>query len=80
MTLPEQAAPGPPSHPELEFDIDTMRRLVAIDPLLVYTVVRHTRESEEHWLRLVFALEVRSDPSLVAHYRRITPGVRSSAG
>jgi hypothetical protein len=60
-----------PEHP-LEFDTETMRRLVAIDRLLSYTVVRHARDSEEDWLRLVFTLEVRSDPGLRARYRALS--------
>ena len=60
-----------PEHP-LEFDTETTRRLVAIDRLLSYTVVRHARYSEEDCLRRVFTLEVRSDPGLRARYRALS--------
>jgi hypothetical protein len=55
---------GPPANPN--------PLLVAIDRLLSYTVVRHARDSEEDWLRLVFNLEVRSDPGLRARYRALS--------
>ena len=58
-------------HP-LEFDTTTMRRLVALDRLLSYTVIRHAGDSEEDWLRLVFNLEVRADPGLRARYRALS--------
>jgi hypothetical protein len=60
-----------PEHP-LEFDTRTMRRLVTIDRLLHYTVIRHADDSEEDWLRLVFTLEVRPDPGLSARYRALS--------
>ena len=56
----------------LEFDTRTMRRLVASDRLLPYTVIRHADDSEEDWLRLVFTLEVRPDPGLRARYRALS--------
>jgi hypothetical protein len=55
----------------LEFDPEVMRRLVASDPLLAYTVVRHASESEERWLSLVFVLEVQADPGLTTRYRAL---------
>lgn len=53
---------------QIEYDTMAMRQLVNIDPFLAYTVVRHTYDSEEQWLRLVYSLEVRSDPSLRTRY------------
>jgi hypothetical protein len=55
----------------LEFDSDAMRRLLAVDSLLAYTVVRNASESEERWLRLLFVLEVQRDPGLSARYRAL---------
>lgn len=54
-----------------EFDTEVTRQLVASDPLLAYTVIRHEREPEEHWLKQVFTLEVRRDPGLMARYRNL---------
>ena len=50
------------------FDAAVMRRLVAVDPLLAYTMVRHANEPEERWLEHIFELEVRSDPALRTRY------------
>jgi hypothetical protein len=58
-------------HDLAEYDPDIARRLVSSDPFLRYTVVRHARESEEHWLRQVFDLEIRSDPCLMSSYRAL---------
>ena len=51
-----------------DFDIEVMRQLVAVDPLLAYTVVHQPLDSEEHWLKLVFSIEVQPDPGLRARY------------
>ena len=57
--------------PSPEFDTEATRRLVANDPFLAYTVVRHIGEAEDHWLRQVFNLEVCSDPGLYSRYRSL---------
>ena len=54
-----------------EFDTEVTRQLVATDPFLAYTVIRHEREPEEHWLKQVFTLEVRQDPGLMTRYRNL---------
>ena len=54
-----------------EFDSEITRRLVADDPFLAYTVVRHTGDAEDHWLRQVFNLGVCSDPGLCTRYRSL---------
>jgi hypothetical protein len=54
-----------------EFDVEATRRLVADDPFLAYTVVRHIGEAEDHWLQQVFKLEVCSDPGLCTRYRSL---------
>jgi hypothetical protein len=65
------------SSPEL--DTGTTRRLVANDPFLAYTVVRHAREAEDQWLRHIFNLEVRSDPALANRYWSLLRSSRAPA-
>jgi hypothetical protein len=38
---------------------------------LAYAVVRHIDETEDHWLRQVFNLQVCSDPGLRTRYRSL---------
>lgn len=65
--------------PSPDLDAEVTRRLVANDPFLAYTVVRHTGEAEDHWLRHVFNLEVCSDPGLASHYRSLLRETRAPA-
>ena len=57
--------------PCVDFDANVMRRLVASDPLLAYTVVHHQGQSEDEWLRLLYRLEVSIDPVLRTRYRSL---------
>jgi hypothetical protein len=57
--------------PCVDFDANVMRRLVASDPLLAYTVVHHAGQSEDEWLRLLFRLEVSIDPALRTRYHSL---------
>jgi len=52
-----------------EFDADVTRRLVKSDPFLAFTVIHHESESDEHWLKQVFTLDVSHDPGLMSRYR-----------
>ena len=65
--------------PSPEFNAEATRCLVANDPFLAYTVVRHTGEAEDHWLHQVFNLEVCSDPGLCSRYRSLLRHSRVNA-
>lgn len=60
-----------------EFNPAVTRQLVTADPLLAYTVIRHQGEAEEHWLKQVFALEVRKDPGLRSRYHALASLARA---
>jgi hypothetical protein len=57
--------------PCVDFDETVMRRLVASDPLLAYTLVRQAGQSEDEWLRSLFRLDVCIDPALRTRYRSL---------
>lgn len=67
------------ANPELTFDQETMRALVAADPFVAYTQERHTNEAEEHWLERLFRQQVLPDPGLRYQYRTIAAR-RKAAG
>jgi hypothetical protein len=64
--------------PSVAFDATVMRRLVASDPLLAYTVVRHVGQSEDDWLRSLFMLDVCTDPALRTRYRALAAALTNT--